>query len=982
MEAKSSSAFIRSIDVSPNHAQFYPQVFQAISHRERSYRDELEALCANDYADLTLLLDRAMIQEGCSVRNVLRTRKLADFLITDNGDLHLQNLEKAIHYFTKYLYSLAPNSQHDSVRQENILRMLRILHADKDLQRQIKSIGRPIQHKYAEEILRDTLRLPYNAPLTDAHARRAALSALLCTLRQSVGSCFATAPAIIVHDEQPKLFLQDINELINTGRLKRTFGGIEYTVPLSPSWGVGDLKKFFRLPRYLMQRESFEIWLSPGLIHALETVKVLRVDATYEVMAEELKRLIAEVLLEYPGEDETVLTCAEDLLKKILLKKNGIQESELENYLNRPQQMVQSLMLIEASHTGGRVSEACRAFLEQFDLAKKAFRSIVDNALLKAWEFSVASFAETKADFARWNLYSSLGLGANEPGGIGKQLYRIIQHKLDIYNNKVQALQVEYEQVFTQLKYLESRIKNASTEKEAQWIRAEYQSRLNEFYTLEEIRDTANQKARSIASAFEVLVDLYDSLFPKYFQEVYDADMQGIEVGQYDDSPAGFRLLYKHGRSNTSQWTMVQNANEFIQALSSFFIATEPEIASDPRLDPLKDDIGEIVTQIISHIRTQEFLETAFNRMADAHQTPKVKNPLQNLDKVAKKPWAYTSGGTMDGLINNYFRLDQKPFETARWVENEAELLTFMQDTLKLIPYKISQDFLQKTYRSLLMHSPTHAFLLKPAKKPFREGWTNDGYTYTWIRDNLIIPRQKFVSNMKLNHEVMEAIIDNVCANIPYQFRSYLKKAFVPSRQQLSPTEFRKQLVCLMNKDKMLKPIINMYFNVDQIDSLLYETLPYTSALHLYENASKIFEKIHFLESEQRDVAQEFIRNASDALPSSVYLSAKRLRELTLAAIIWATQKTVYPIDIHLEVANAVQDLGLAFPAPLIFADTNWVKDYFAFVVNPGTGNMDFWVVDCTGTHGAPMSQWRMWLNGSRRERTWGIYSRPHEYTG
>ena len=77
----------------------------------------------------------------------------------------------------------------------------------------------------------------------------------------------------------------------------------------------------------------------------------------------------------------------------------------------------------------------------------------------------------------------------------------------------------------------------------------------NEFYTLEEMRNDLHSKTQRTADLYQVLIDQYDALFPQYFQEVYDADMHDVQVGPYDDSPAGFRLLFKYGRSNTSQWT-------------------------------------------------------------------------------------------------------------------------------------------------------------------------------------------------------------------------------------------------------------------------------------------------------------------------------------------------------------------------------------------------------------------------------------------
>ena len=71
---------------------------------------------------------------------------------------------------------------------------------------------------------------------------------------------------------------------------------------------------------------------------------------------------------------------------------------------------------------------------------------------------------------------------------------------------------------------MESRIRHAS-EKEAQWLKAEYQSKRNEFYTFQELKDKTQAKASRYANLFNVLVQFYDQLFPKYFQEVYDADM-------------------------------------------------------------------------------------------------------------------------------------------------------------------------------------------------------------------------------------------------------------------------------------------------------------------------------------------------------------------------------------------------------------------------------------------------------------------------
>ena len=52
----------------------------------------------------------------------------------------------------------------------------------------------------------------------------------------------------------------------------------------------------------------------------------------------------------------------------------------------------------------------------------------------------------------------------------------------------------------------------------------------------------------------------------------------------------------------------------------------------------------------------------------------------------------------------------------------------------------------------------------------------------------------------------------------------------------------------------------------------------------------------------------------------------------------------------------------------------------FAFLVNPGTLELEFWRVDYAGTTGAPMHIWKKWLNGSDTSRKWAVYINPNEY--
>ncbi|MBI3236472.1 MAG: hypothetical protein HYZ48_02010, partial [Chlamydiales bacterium] len=124
-----------------------------------------------------------------------------------------------------------------------------------------------------------------------------------------------------------------------------------------------------------------------------------------------------------------------------------------------------------------------------------------------------------------------------------------------------------------------------------------------------------------------------------------------------DDSPAGFRLVYKHGRSDPSSWTSIYTKEQYIEVLSDFFHMTQADIASACQWEGGEKEILEITSQILSHIRTPVFLETALQRMIKAHA-----------DKEGKKPWAYTSGGTMTTLLKTYYCRGSDLTEESRWV--------------------------------------------------------------------------------------------------------------------------------------------------------------------------------------------------------------------------------------------------------------------------------------------------------------------------
>lgn len=76
----------------------------------------------------------------------------------------------------------------------------------------------PVANSYIETLIRKTLKLSSKQKLEHGHLKEAVVSALLFPLRQIIGSCFATAPAIYIQNEKPERLLLDLYDLMMMGK--------------------------------------------------------------------------------------------------------------------------------------------------------------------------------------------------------------------------------------------------------------------------------------------------------------------------------------------------------------------------------------------------------------------------------------------------------------------------------------------------------------------------------------------------------------------------------------------------------------------------------------------------------------------------------------------------------------------------------------------------------------------------------------------
>ena len=313
-----------------------------------------------------------------------------------------------------------------------------------------------------------------------------------------------------------------------------------------------------------------------------------------------------------------------------------------------------------------------------------------------------------------------------------------------------------------------------------------------------------------------------------------------------------------------------------------------------------------------------------------------------------RKNLGHTSGGSMEILIKTYFRRENEITMEKRKVESPLDLCVFILDTLKSLPPLVTDPFLKHPQKGMLMHSPTHAFILHPGWDFIKEGWQDNGFTYTWVRDQFLKPREDFFQKMLLSPSEQRFLVDRLSHNLPPLVAHHSQRAFSSTSLHLTLSDFR---------DELTKNITDIPF----LDSFLYESLPLTP------------------EKDWKDKLELLISKKIKNLPDfpDAYVTRREIEGVAKECLIQQVPPPEF--DIQAFVASRSAAIELAPPPPFLFADTNWAVFHFALLVNPGTGQLELWRTDRTGSTGYPMTSWKEWLNGTS-PLTWVIYTHPHEY--
>lgn len=785
--------------------------------------------------------------------------KAASLLIDGKGDLNKDALAELLRALEEEGIPVGQR-EGDAWIFQHLRTILSELDRSSAFGKALKRCSLPLCSKEAEQIVRDTLWPDEVGSLTHAHVRRAVLTAALTLLRQATGSCFATAPAILIQREDPVRLIRDLDVVLSAGELRRG----SYAAPLHPGSGLGDLQK------------TVGFGLSPGLRAAFHAAGVSPPQTLPQ--GSTVKRLLEEGLLAQFGLTE------EDLAKEAasLAPQFGVLWERM------------------GGHYGGASPKAkqVRAWEKASAGAKRAFLATADCSLLRSWEYTLASFSDVKVEFARWNLYVSLGLHPEaSPPGIGEALRRTVQERLDQANGRMMQARRDYERAVQAARTSERLLHQSSNDAERSRLKAELVGEAHGINSLAGRIEEEKKLARFLSQFYAEFLKVAVEELQLSFQEVFDPALGDAQEELFEDSCAGFRLLYKSGRSAAASWERIVDESGFVHAVYRFFEAIENRWAIEPSMQSC---FTSIVTELLQYIRSDPFIDAALER---AKKNKAAKNAL---------PWAYESGGTMQTLLQSYYEMPGRLEEFTRKIGSPLELHAFLRDAA-----------FKATKERHLMLSPTHAFLFCPDQMGPPDA----------LEKGL-----RFVKGLVVTPLQIEFLIDKFAEMLQPEARPLFYFAI---RQQKSPESlFELRLQLLSTKQAHL----------DRIDGFLYEALP----LFAPEEASDALGRLGVPVPE---------------LQGEFFLSRDLMR---MAKQNLVREKGLFSsIDWDLQLTLAARDAGIAYPAPILFGDTNWSDWSFGIVRNIATGEAELWRLSRTGLSGLPMTEWKPLFKENSR---WSIF--------
>ncbi|WP_281557848.1 hypothetical protein [Thalassomonas sp. RHCl1] len=343
----------------------------------RTMRDRLLELVDSPLIgdDVPMEIVESSMSDTSSSAAIAKARSIAAEVIKENGTIDGDKLNTAIEQLEADLVN--------PKQSKRMADMLTKLKDSDELKTGLTNVCKDYNpHNSAKNAIRQTLGLGTTAFVDKADARRAALTAFMCDLRQgSAGSCFGTSTAILVKNHKPEQFMTDMKSLMEKGSLTR--GGVETPINMSVSSKSLEAKLTINADAQITKMDGQDLDEAVGLMDNPSFKSAMKASGiAAESQLQKVKDAITALNTEAA---DTIEISAAKILKQVLRTKFDISEEQLAQVKSG---------LAEGNEIDGALLQKAKGYAKAWVAANSLASSETDNRLLRAWEYTVSSMAE------------------------------------------------------------------------------------------------------------------------------------------------------------------------------------------------------------------------------------------------------------------------------------------------------------------------------------------------------------------------------------------------------------------------------------------------------------------------------------------------------------------------------------------------------------------------------------------------------------
>lgn len=292
----------------------------------------------------------------------------------------------------------------------------------------------------------------------------------------------------------------------------------------------------------------------------------------------------------------------------------------------------------------------------------------------------------------------------------------------------------------------------------------------------------------------------------------------------------------------------------------------------------------------------------------------------------------------MQSLVQAYYSRSEPLTEIAFLPRSELDLLRGLEGMNK--------------GQSLLMHSPTHAFILRLELLPEQ--------AEKCAEENRLAAKK-----WAIGEEVQESIGHSLSEKLPTAQRPLFLHLFRQKPFAETPPQLRQHLLDALQK------VSNSPKSSVLVDSHLYEhtfLIPREVAKEALQSILQSFPMLS-----KNKIAQAIL------LVERPFVGALELHQIAKSIVLEILRAPFSSFDWDETIAAEIRRFGLAYPHLILFADTNWSGWFFGFVSNLFTGHLELWRLNRIGTQGFPMSDWKPWFS-QQNQTPWILLPRAAQY--